>query len=308
MKVKWLLLPVTVILLVLFTTNSAIAYNQNPNLNWGTTNIIEGILPPPGLHLSSYIVHYNSDKFRDLDGDHEINSMTYNPQLVWVSDDKLFDDFTYGVEAQLPIHSFNVESDFLSSKPGVVGDFIFGPFIGRTEKLGSDWFLHWFCELSTYVPIGQHDKDYAINPSANFWTIEPYLAATLQMPHGWSISTRQHFTYNFTNSDYIDPATGIETDIQPGSMWHFNFAVSKTMDFLDPNLRLGLVGYYGKQLERCDMDDVSNRDEKEEIFGIGPGIHWMRNNVIYSLKTYFEDSVEYATEGNRVVFRMITSF
>jgi hypothetical protein len=173
--------------------------------------------------------------------------------------------------------------------------------------LSPNFLLHWYFEFTTYAPIGQYDKNAQLNPSTNFWTVEPYIAATLQMPGGWSLSTRQNFTYNFTNDKYIPPGGAQETDLQAGSMWHFNFALSKTLDFIDPNLRLATVGYYGKQLERDDIDGFTP-DTKEEIFGIGPGIHWMNKGVIYSLKTYFESGADYRPEGTRTVFRVITAF
>jgi hypothetical protein len=295
-------------MLLSFFPGNAPAYTQSPNLNWGYTNILEGILPPPGIYLSSYVVGYHADTFRDgPPGDHEIYALVYSPQLVWVSGNTLANGFRYGLQAQLPIQSYNLDSEILTAGNGIVGDLIFGPFIGRTEPLGQDLLLHWYVELTTYAPIGQYDKNASLNPSTNFWTVEPYLAATLQMPGGWSLSTRQNFTYNFTNDQFV-PAPGAgEMDLQPGSMWHFNFALSKTLGFIDPNLRLAAVGYYGKQLERDDIDGFKP-DTKEEIFGIGPGIHWMNKGVIYSLKTYFEDNASYRPEGTRTVFRVITAF
>ncbi len=299
------------VLFVLFTGvfgGNALAYNQNPNLNWGATNILEGIVPPPGLYLSSYMVGYHADKFRDVPGDHEVHVLVYNPQLLWVSGNTLPGGFQYGIQAQLPIQSYNLDSDGLTAGSGMIGDLVVGPFIGRTKQLRQDWLFHWFFELSTFAPIGQYDKNAQINPSANFWTIEPYLAATLQMPKGWSLSTRQHFAYNFTNDEYIPGPGADEVDLQAGSMWHFNFALSKTIDFIDPNLRLGAVGYYGKQLERDDIGGASAADTKEEVFAIGPGLHWMNKGVIYSLKTYFEDNVDNRPDGTRVVLRIITAF
>lgn len=288
-------------------SGNAMAYNQNPNLNWGATNILEGIIPPPGVYLSSYIVGYSADKFRDGPPG-EIHVLVYNPQFLWVSENTLPRGFRYGIQAQLPIQSYNLDSEFLTTKNGMIGDLVVGPFIGRTEQLHQDWLLHWFFELSTFAPVGQYDKRAQINPSANFWTVEPYIAATLMMPRGFSFSTRQHFTYNYTNDEYIVPGTDVETDLKAGTMWHFNFALSKTLDCIDPNLRFGAVGYYGRQLEKDDIDGFPVGDTKEDVFAMGPGIHWMNKGVIYSLKTYFEDRVDNRPDGTRVVLRIITRF
>lgn len=296
-----------------------LAYNQPPGTNWGATNILDGIIPPPGIHLSSYIVGYNSDDFADVPGDNELNAIVYNPQLVWVSSNTLPGKFKYGIQAQLPFQAYDLDSEIqtpggtvsLSTGNSIFGDLNFGPFIGRTEKLSDEWFLHWFFEFDTFVPTGEYDKDAQINPSSNYWSVEPFVSMTLQMPQGLSFSTRQMFTYNFTNDEYIPFGVpgAEETDLQAGSMWHCNFSLMKTLDFIHPNLRFGAVGYYGKQLEDDDIDDYPDNDTKEEIFGIGPALHWMSSKgFILSLKTYFESQAENRPEGTRVVLRLINSF
>ena len=319
------LLGLVGILFVLFGASSAMGYNQSPNLNWGATNILDAIIPPPGLYLSSYVVGYSSDEFKDGDGDtfsgdNELNAIVYDPQLVWVSKNTLPGNFKYGFQVQLPFQGYDLESEIptpggsvsLETGDSVIGDLNFGPFIGRTEKLCEDWLLHWFFEFDVFAPIGEYDKHAQINPSSNYWTLEPFLSMTLQMPKGFSLSTRQLFTYNFTNDEYIPFGVpgATETDLQAGAMWHCNFSFMKTLDFIDPNLRLGAVGYYGKQLEEDDVDDYPflEEDSEEQIFGIGPGLHWMHKGVIWSLKAYFESNAENRTEGSRVVLRIINRF
>ncbi len=302
----------TILLCVFFLSsgllsNQSLAYNQPPGLNWGYTNILDGIIPPPGVHLSSYVVGYNSDDFVDAPGDNEINAIVYNPQLFWVSSNKLPGGFKYGIQAQLPFQGYNLDSAKLSTGDGMIGDLNFGPFIGRTEKLGPDWILHWFLEIDTFAPTGEYDKDAQINPSSNYWTVEPFVSMTLLMPRGFSFSSRQMFTYNFTNDDYIPPKAE-ETDLQAGSMWHCNFSLMKSLNFLDPNLRLGAVGYYGKQLQDHDIDGYPDGNTKEEVLGIGPGLHWKSKGSIFRLKTYFESNTENRTEGTRIVLRIINSF
>ncbi len=286
-----------------FLNSIASAYNQNPGINWGHTNILDGVIPPPGVWLSSYVVGYSSDEFKngngdDLPGQHELDALVYAPQFYYFHDKKLWDSYTVGFQFfPTIIQNYNLDSDFLNANNSMLGDFIFGPLIGRTEKVGQDWLFHWVFEFDTYFPTGEYDEDDDINPSANYWTFEPWFNFTLQMPYGFSLSTRQHFAYNTENND---------TNIQAGPLYHFNYSFMKTIDFIDPNLRLGVVGYYGKQLEDDELDghDISN--SKEQIFAIGPGIHWVTpTGIIVSLKAYFESEVENRPEGDKVVFRMI---
>jgi hypothetical protein len=110
-KRRYLSCVLFIILTGLFAGN-AMAYNQSPNLNWGYTNILEGILPPPGLYLSSYVVGYHADTFRDGPPDSEIYALVYSPQLIWLSQNALPKGFRYGFQAQLPIQSYNLDSEF----------------------------------------------------------------------------------------------------------------------------------------------------------------------------------------------------
>ncbi len=292
-----------IILVLLCFSQTSWAYQQNPGLNWGNTNILDGMIPPPGVWLSSYVVGYSADEFKngdghDLPGDHEIDVLAYAPQFYYIHDQKILDNFTVGFQFfPTIIQDFNLDSDFLTADNSMLGDLIFGPFIGRTEQLGKNWLFHWVFEYDTFFPTGEYDEDDDINPGANYWTFEPWFNFTLQMPHGFALSTRQHFTYNTENHD---------TDIQAGCLYHFNYSLTKSLDFIDPNLRLGVVGYYGKQLENDELEGHDIHNSKEQIFAIGPGISWRTpTGIIFSLKAYFENQAENRTEGEKVVFRMI---
>ena len=308
---------------------SVSAYNQNPNLNWGNTNIIDGMFPPPGIYMSNYMVYYHSDKFTDHNGDdlkplgmdldNELDVFVECPQVFSVSKSKLPGGLTYGFQALLPIQNISLDStletpggdmDFFTSN-SMIGDLCVGPWIGKHMQFANGWGFHWFFEFDTYIPIGDYEKENQINPSANYWTIEPFFAFTLQMPKGLTLSMRHHYTYNFENDDYQvfgGPLDGQTVDMQAGSMYHFNYSFMKTLDFIDPMLRFGIVGYYGTQLEEDEIDDQDLDNSKEEIFAIGPALHYIYKGTVLSLKTYFESGAENRPEGERITFRMIYRF
>ena len=307
-----------VFLSLLFFTTSALAYHQNPNLNWGNTNIIDAMMPPPGFYLSNYIVWYHSDEFKDDNGDNlpmdnELNVLVYCPQLIWISKAKLPANLRFGVQALLPIQNYDINSDLgLTAANNTIGDLCVGPFIGSAIPLAKDFVFHWFFEFDTYFPIGEYDKEYTLNPSANFWTFEPFLSITLQMPYGFTFSTRQHLTFNTTNDDFMTP-DGRTHDLEPGMLYHFNYSLMKTLDFISPMLRFGVVGYYGKQIDEDQIDDkdwdsVFGTSSEEEVFAIGPALHYIHKGMVFSLKTYFESSTENRPEGERVVLRIILPF
>jgi len=302
-------------LVIIFSGNELQAYNQNPNLNWGTTTIMDAALPPPGVYLSNYMIYYHSDKFKDRDGHklpgkNEIDALVYNPQLVYVSPTKI-GNLTWGWQAQLPFQGLHTESDLgLEANNDVLGDLCLGPFFGGLVPFSANTRLHWFVEFDVYAPIGSYDDKKAINPSANYWTLEPFVSLTLQMPYGFSLTTRQHFTYNFKNDDYRGAETGFEKeDLQAGMLWHFNYDLMKTVDFISPNLMVGAAGYYGKQLTDDEIDEHDVSGSKEEIFAIGPAIWWLNDKgTVFSLRAYFESGAENRTEGERVAARIIIPF
>lgn len=141
---------------------------------------------------------------------------------------------------------------------------------------------------------------------------------TLQMPRGFELSTRQHYAFNTKNKNYVNPAvTGDFNDhsLKAGDLWHFNWSFSKSLDFISPMLRLGAVGYYGRQLSDDEVDGVKMPNSQERVFAIGPGLQYMHiskgaqaPSVIFSLKSYWESEVENRGEGNRTVLRMIIPF
>jgi hypothetical protein len=185
----------------------------------------------------------------------------------------------------------------MSADSSTFGDMIFGPWLGRTENISRKYKLHWIFEFDTYVPTGKYDKNKDINPSANFWTFEPWLAMSLQMPYGITLATRQHIAYNTENN---------ETNIQAGYLYHCNYSLWKSLEFIDPKLQIGIVGYYGKQLADDELNGHDIDETKEEIFALGPGLSWTApTGTTIRLKAYFESEAENRPEGNRVVLRII---
>ncbi|WP_024333785.1 SphA family protein [Desulfotignum balticum] len=313
-----------ILLILLCTTPSAIMANhQNPTLNWGSTDFLDALNPGYGWIFNPKTLMY-SGEFKDgngqsLPGDNELDLVAFIPQLIYIPKLPLPYNLKFGVQALMPIVSLNVNSDIgLNSDSNLIGDLCAGPFIGSSIPLAKDWAFHWFAEFDVYAPTGSYDQNAAINPGANFWTFEPFIAMTLQMPHGFEFSTRQHYTWNSKNKDYMNPAiTGDfnEHDLEPGDLWHFNWSFSKSLDFIDPRLRLGVVGYYGKQLTNDQIDGVDIPNSKEKVFAIGPGIGYVHTPegakkppVIFSLKAYWESGVENRTEGRGVFFRTIIPF
>jgi len=312
-------------LAVILSGTSVQADRQNPSLNWGNTTIMDAPMPPPGLYLSNYMVYYTANRLMDGDGDkiagdYDIDVLVYTPQLIYVSPTKI-GNLTWGWQALLPFINYSADGYF--STPGapwgdrmgisdfenndVLADLCFGPFIAGIVPFGPNSRLHWFFDLDFYAPIGSYDKNKALNPGYNAWTIEPFLALTLQLPHGWSIGTRQHFTYNFKNDEYM--LDDCEGDMKGGMLWHFNYEVMKSVDFISPNLLVGAAGYYGIQLNEDEFEGDDIEDSEMRKFAVGPAVWYLsKGGSVFSLRAYWEDAVKNNPEGVKVVARIILSF
>ncbi|MFO7800895.1 MAG: transporter [Desulfovermiculus sp.] len=288
------------------------AYNQNPNLDIGCTNIMGAVMAPPGLHMLNYMAYYSSDDLKDgkgnnLPGDNELDVMVYTPQLIYSPNLDLPKDVRIGLSAMLPLQNINMDSSIgLQENHNILGDLAIGPFIGSAIPLGDAYNLHWFFELDTYLPIGNYDSDKDLNPSANYITLNPFLSLTLQMPNDFAVSTRQFFSYNFENNDYMHQ--GVRGDLQAGPLYHFNYSISKALPAIDPQFRVALVGYY---LEQLSNDEFEGRDiphSKEQVFAIGPGISWVHKGMFLGLKSHFETDAENRPQGIKTFLQIRFTF
>ena len=325
LRLRMLFMTVLIVMALILSANFASADRQNPALNWGNTTVMDAPIPPPGLYLSNYMVYYTANKLMDGDGEkikgnYDIDVLVYTPQLIYVAKSKIA-GLSWGWQALVPLINYTADGYF--DTPGapwgdrlgisdfenndVLGDLCFGPYIGGVVPFTENSRLHWFFDFDIYAPIGSYDKKKALNPGYNAWTLEPFLALTLQLPYGINIGTRQHFTYNFKNDDYV--LDGVEGKMKGGMLYHFNYDIMKTVDFISPNLQVSLAGYYGIQLNEDEFEGDDIKDSKMRKFAIGPAIWYLSpKGLVFSLRAYWEDKVKNNPEGQKVVARIIIPF
>jgi anthranilate 1,2-dioxygenase (deaminating, decarboxylating) large subunit len=283
---------------------------QQPLLNFGLTDVLDGAVPGPGTYFFEYIQIYQSDEFKDQDG----NSIPGDPraafvlsmnQLAHVST-KTFLGGNIGIDILQPIGQLNGSGTLgpggpaVTANPGPLGDLVVGPFIQWfPHKLLNRPFLH-RVELDFILPTGQFDKKYILNPGANLYTIEPYYSFTWFLTPAFSTSWRLHYAYNTENDD---AAVG---KIKPGQLFHANYSFEYEVV---KNLRIAATGYYINQLTDDEVNGVKQSGSKEKAFAIGPALHWItKSGFVFALKTQFESSVENRPQGNRTTFRMVYKF
>ncbi len=293
--------------------SSALAFNQPP-LNLGLTDILDGALPGPGTYFTEYVQAYQSNDFRDKDGngipgDPNVANVLAMNQFVHVYKHRLL-GASIGADVLLPVVAISGSGTFgspgpgVSTNPAVFGDLVVGPFLQwfDTKLLGRPFLQR--IELDLTMPIGQYDNKYLINPGSNLWTIEPYYAFTWFLSPQFSTSWRIHYAYNTKNDDPF-VALGAN-DLQPGQAFHFNYSFEYE---LFKNFRGAVAGYYLKQLTNDKVNGNSVADSKEQVLGIGPAVHWIFSpNFSMGLKTAWETSVENRPKGNRTTLRMTYKF
>ena len=286
------------------------AFNQPP-LNLGLTDILDGGPPGPGTYFTEYIQAYGSNHFKDSDGNNlsggpEVANVLSMNQVVQVYKHKTLGGHI-GVTALLPVVAISGSGTVgspgppVSTNPGVWGDLIVGPFLQWFDtKLLGRTFIHRL-ELDVVMPTGQYDSKYLINPGSNIWTFEPYYAFTWFLTDKLSTSWRLMYDFHTENSDAFGGR-----DVTPGQVFHFNYSLE--YQFLK-NFWGSAAGYYLVQTTDDEINGQKDSNSKEQVFAVGPAVFWaVSPNFSMGLKTAWEMATENRPEGNRTTFRMTYKF
>jgi len=289
---------------ILLCVSPAWCYDQ-PSVNLGFTSYLDGGPPAgPGIYFTEYLQYYTSDDFQDLTlPDPDIDVWVSLSQLLYQSNTPILFGGKWGLDVIVPMVS--LDSDPLPDNNEGMGDLLIGPYIQWDPIMGENGpiFMHRI-ELQTIIPTGKYDDDKALNPGSNFWSFNPYWAATLFVTPKLTASWRIHYLWNGKNDD---PFVGFGLDdTQAGQAVHGNFAVA--YEVLPHQLRVGLNGYYFKQITDSEQNGhkVSGH---EKVLAIGPGAVWHINqdNHLF-FHSFFESDAEYRTEGERYTLRFVHHF
>lgn len=282
-------------------------YDQ-PAVNLGFTSFVDGAPPAgPGVYFQQYLQYYASDEFADFPAEPELSALVSLTQLIYQSDQKLLLGGKWGLNVMLPVVKFDLDDapPGLASNSGV-GDLLVGPFLQWDPIMGENGpvFMHRI-ELQMILPTGDYDEDVAINAGSNFFSFNPYWAATAFFTPRWTASWRLHYLWNDKNDDPNLPVPGLQ-DTQAGQAVHANFTTD--YEVVPRQLRVGINGYWFKQVTDSEWngDDV---DGREKVFAIGPGLVWHVNQDQHLfVNAYKESGAEHRTEGERVTLRYVQHF
>jgi len=286
------------------------AYDE-PAVNLGFTSFLDGGPPAgPGFYFTEYGQWYSSEKFTDKNSDKigpfKLDAWISLSQFIYQSNQKVLFGGKWGMDVIVPVVAFDLDpkNAGLSDNNGGLGDVLVGPYLQWDPIMSTNGpvFMHRF-EFQMITPTGRYNRDDALNPGSNFFSIDPYWAATwFLMPH-WDMSWRIHYLWNDVNDS---PGGGANT-LQAGQAVHLNFA--SDYEVIAQHLRLGINGYYLKQVTDTKINGTAVPDRREQVFAIGPGFVWhiSQNDHIF-FNAYFEMAAENRPEGERYNLRWVHHF
>ena len=305
---------------MLCVCQTAVAYDLPP-LNLGLTSFLDGGPPAgPGIYFAQYLQHYSSDTLEDGPPDHDVEALIGATQLIYQSGTPSFLGAKPGLDLILFSADLDVDPDnspALQANSSGVGDLLIGAYLQWDPIMGANGplFMHRI-ELQMIFPTGKYDDEHELNPGSNIFYFNPYWAATLFHTPAWTTSWRLHYLWNGKNDDPSARTRGaIQStrpdldvdDIQAGQAVHLNFA--SAYEVIPKRLRLGINGYYLKQITDTEVDGKDLAGRKEEVFAIGPGavLHLSPDTHLF-FNAYFETDAENRTRGDRYNLRLVHHF
>jgi len=263
--------------------------NEPSGLNLGGTSFYDGFAGQPGLSHLVYLKYDSAQSFLGAKG--KQNPALDDPKLAVTT---LINQFSYyspntiGMGAHLGwsllVPMVSLDADMgpagaqLKNNGAGMGDITTGPqiqFDPIVDQHGRPVYSQRFA-VDMILPTGKYDEHKDFNQGSNFYSINPYWAATVMPAPRWEVSWRLHYLYNFRNdkpasSGPLDYRGQSVDDTQAGQAAWANFAASYE---IFPKVSVGLNGFYFKQISDDRVNGHRLEDSRERVLGLGPGVFW----------------------------------
>jgi hypothetical protein len=288
-----------------------------PTVNLGMTSFLDGGLPAgKGWYAQNYLQDYRSDQLQDAKGEPlalpktDLHYQVLMTQLSYLSEIRVGQHGALGINFLLPMVSKMAVDDGLNhaalKAQSGFGDLMIGPFIQFDPIMGERGpkFVQRI-EFQINLPTGDYSTQRDINPSNHAISFDPYWAASYWITPKWTVSTRLHYLYNFKNAE-PSYAFADDGDLQAGQAVHANFATDYAVT---TQLRLGISGYWLKQISDSKLNGQAMKDRREQVWAIGPGLMYsfsQHDHVVAN--AYWEHDAQNRPEGTRLQLRLIHHF
>ena len=284
---------------------------DQPLINLGFTSFMDGGPPSgPGHYFQQYFQYIDMTSLPNHPASPSADVEIWGSlsQYVYQSDQPILFGGKWGIDVIQPVGTIDSTdpSGAVTDNGSSFGDLLIGPYLQWDPIMGDNGpvFMHRI-ELQTVWPTGDYDRTKGLNLASNYFSFNPYWAATYFVTPKWTATCRLHWLWNDKNDDpYV--GAGATDYTQAGQVFHMNFASSYELE--PKKLRVGVNGYYMKQITDSKKDGVS-QDGREQVLGIGPGaLYSLSGDTHLFFNAYFESNVRYRGDGSRYTFRMVHHF
>ena len=266
-----------------------------------------GAAPPPGWYVLNYFLYYQADKFTNGSGD-EVTAGPFADfdATLWADVVRVLYSSEYEIlggtwMAHVFVPYLNVDFDSLGFDDSGLGDIIVDPFI-----LAWHWgTYHAVAGIDIYVPTGDYERGNPASVGKNLWTIEPVVAFAGMYQSGLAWNVKLMYDFNLKNDDWLNPATGTIGELEPGQEFHFDYSVDYAVA---QGWRVGVAGYYYKQVSDDEFDGVEIEGDRGEVFAIGPAVHFQHQALSVEVRYAWEIETENRPEGDAFWLKVIYGF
>ncbi|MFH1571652.1 MAG: transporter [Gemmatimonadota bacterium] len=291
-----------------------------PSVNLGFTSFLDGGPPAgPGYYFTQYVQYYTSSQLNDADGnelglpDPKVTAIVGLTQFIYQSARPVLLGGKWGIDLIVPEVSLSADygapGPFPTDNGAGLGDVLVGPYLQWDPIMGANGprFMQ-RVEFQVILPTGKYDAGKALNPGAGFLSLNPYWAGTCFVNPRTTASLRLHFLWNAKNTDpSTDPTLGAADDSQAGAAVHANFAAA--YEVRPHRLRVGINGYWLKQISDTKADGSDVPDRRESVLAIGPGMVYHRSQEQHLFVNLFTElSAENRTKGSKLLVRYVQHF
>lgn len=276
----------------------------------GVDTVMAGVMPPPGLNFTNFLVFYTAGETLDSDGDPRLGisnfdlfvvAETFRLRYIWPRVTFLganietrvgfnaISSVDVSFDVQTPFGSIHRQDEMTS-----VGDSLFGIILGWHGKR-----LHQMFGPELFIPTGTFSSNRLANVGRGYVAIGPSYWFSWFPIEEIEVSGALIYLINFENPE-SNYCSGNEISFD------YNLAYTVMKDW-----QVGISGYAYKQVTDDERNGVVVADgNRGQVVAFGPAVRWHPHNKPYgiTLKWQHEELVENRASGERILVQAAWQF